>query len=230
MRRFLIAAVALLGLAAIATETRAAPMLSYRVFEDGILKDTGNAAAGWLNAAGNTGLFHWSISAFGTPLVDAPGLGTQTTSISSPGFTQAHSIRIEVTQTDLPSASATGGGLLAQLANSFTANFLIGGAALDSVSIANYVDENNAAFGRSQLMASAAFDASGPHAAGSVLAEVMLPNTLFSETMVFEATFTGGPSQLHTSSQITVPEPASFALFGLGLIGLGAARRLRQTA
>jgi hypothetical protein len=198
------------------------------VYEDGVLKHSGGASGGFLSATGHTGLFQWSLTTLGAPLVQAPAMGTQTTEVSAPNLAGAHSIRIEVSQTGLPSASATGGGLLAQLANSFTANFLINGGAIGAVTIANYVDADNIAFGLSQLMASASFTSSGPNAAGTFLADVSLPNALFSETMVFEAVFLGGAAALFASAQITVPEPASLALLGAGLLGFGVAWRGRR--
>jgi hypothetical protein len=85
--------------------------------------------------------------ATGIPVIAAPSLAAQTTSISSnTNFVGGpHTIRVEFTQTDVPSLSA--GGLAAQLASTLTANLLVNGNLIESVTISNYANANNTAFG-----------------------------------------------------------------------------------
>ncbi len=154
-------------LLAMSSTAHAVPTLSFRAFQDNVLQGalSTSSTTGTLTVTGATPLFN-VVTAFasGIGAVAAPSLVAQTTQISTnPGFSGTHSMRVECTQTDVPSLSA--GGLLARLAS-----------------------------------------------------------TLFSETIIISALFTGGGAALNASSQIVaVPEPASLALFGGALLGPGAA-------
>ena len=231
MRHLLLAAASLLALGA-ASQAQAAPELAARIFQDGTLipGTSSTSSSGSLLITGSSANFSIvSALAIGFPQVAQPALDVQTTSVSSMGnFAASHTVTFEVTQTGLTSASA--GAPLAALASSFTANFLINGAAISNVTLSTYADAGDAAFGRGQLLSSVTYNSGPTNASGALVSNPTLNNSLFSETVVITATFSAAGAALNASSQIVaVPEPASLALFGIGLLGMGLVRNRKST-
>jgi hypothetical protein len=173
--------------------------------------------------------YNVSVTLTGAPLIPSPDMGGSTTTVeaSANGI-----VRIELSQTDVPAASA--GGINAALASTFSTNFLIGQDGVTSVEIHNFVDAGNVAFATTTPLSSATFLGAGApvQTSGPSTGEFTTAGA-FSQTMVFTVTFNGntGLSQVQANSQIVaVPEPASIALLGMGLLGLAGMTRARRKA
>jgi hypothetical protein len=81
-----------------------------------------------------------------------------------------------------------------------------------------YIDTSNTAFGTATLLNSATFTSIG-NQVESKYADINGP---YSATEIYTITATGSGSHANSSIDLTIPEPASMALLGSGLLFLGA--------
>jgi|GEM_PF-3320599 len=159
-----------------------------------------------------------TVSGIGSPVFGAPTLDLQTLNITSTSLAASHTLTIMLTQTGVTGLSNP---------FSFLSNFSGILTGVTSEQITSYVDPSNTAFGTADQLSTVHFTAAGSNAFNQV-AQGPTANP-FSETEIIVATFapTTTGDGLNSSAVISsaVPEPASLALLGGGLLGLAFIRR-----
>ena len=175
-----------------------------------------NAAIGRIVSDGSSGVWNYYFN-IGTGVNVPPGAPFGMHLTSHAENTGAGTLTVKLTETNLN----FGAGGMTWVTGTF--NGVIG-ALGDNFSYSVYVDPSNTAFG----MPNTGLAMSGTGLSGIGGASVNLANP-FSMTLI--ATYHAGnmPGVSSFDFKSNVPEPASIALVGLALVGLGAASRRRKT-
>jgi hypothetical protein len=163
-----------------------------------------------------------SVTAQGVPILPNPNLSSIAITATSRNVTGPVTLTIMVTQYGLSVDTPI------TLENTFTGNTLTSNGAYTTFTVQNYISANNAQFGTQTLMATADYSNSGSGSFSTGPISYGAPqDNLFSETSIYTITFTGPNASISASAQIIakVPEPATIALLGAGLLGLAAVRR-----
>jgi PEP-CTERM motif len=155
------------------------------------------------------------ITAIGTPGVPEPILDTTSIDVSSGG---SGTLYVWITEQYISSPAG-----VSNFMSGFTSNTWNG--LVTSVVETTYLSDSNALFGGTEL-ATTTFTAQSQ----SLNETVASPNLTspYSETVEYILTFGGGGSANDTINMAAVPEPASLALLGVGIFGVGISKRRRR--
>lgn len=212
---------------AIALPSAFANTVSLSIQETGVVGSlTASSATGFaqINASSYGDFQINNASGTGSPIFGSPQLNLQTLDVSTHSLATAHTLTIELTETGL-----TGIPNPFTFANAFTG--ILNG--VTSETLRTYTDVTNTPFGMGHMVANHTFVEVPGNFAQSFNVNGSSPTASpFSETEIIIATFGATTTSDSLDSSIlmksAIPEPASLALIGSGLLGLALFRSRRS--